>query len=153
MDQMAIGDFIAQRRREKNWTQEQLAERIGVSNKTVSKWECGKCMPDYSVVENLCRELDVTLNELINGKASERNLQPVNNDVLLKALERAQNLKRKKMRIIGCILLAMGIAALGLSRLCGGTEVQTVLSGAMLGIAVPALLLGAALICFSFAKR
>lgn len=153
MDQMATGSLIAQRRREKNWTQEQLAERIGVSNKTVSKWECGKCMPDYSVVENLCRELDVTLNELMNGKAGERNPQPVDNQGILEALERARNLRRKKMLIMGCILLAMGIAALGFSRLCGGTEVQTVLSGVMLGIAVPALLLGTLLTCCSFAKR
>ena len=46
MDQITIGKFIAKKRREQNLTQEQLAERLGISNKTVSKWETGKCMPD-----------------------------------------------------------------------------------------------------------
>ena len=50
MNQLTTGKFIAHKRKEKNFTQEQLAEKLGVSNKTVSKWETGKCMPDYSVV-------------------------------------------------------------------------------------------------------
>lgn len=57
MDQHNIGIFLAAKRREKNLTQEQPAERLGVSNKTISKWENGKCMPDYSVNELLCKEL------------------------------------------------------------------------------------------------
>ena len=56
MNQLTIGKCIAQKRKEKNLTQEQLAETLGVSNKTVSKWECGKCMPDYSIVKPLCQE-------------------------------------------------------------------------------------------------
>lgn len=50
MNQIAIGKFITKKRKEQNLTQEQLANRLGVSNKTVSKWETGKCMPDYSVI-------------------------------------------------------------------------------------------------------
>ena len=50
MNKAAIGSYIARKRREQNLTQEQLAERLGVSNTTVSKWENGKCMPDYGVV-------------------------------------------------------------------------------------------------------
>ena len=46
MEQITIGKFIAKKRKEQNLTQEQLAERLGVSNKTISKWETGKCMPD-----------------------------------------------------------------------------------------------------------
>ena len=53
MNQLVIGKFILQKRKEKNLTQEQLAEKLGISNKTVSKWETGKYMPDYSVVKNL----------------------------------------------------------------------------------------------------
>ena len=70
MDQYNIGNFIQKKRREKNLTQEQLAERLGVSNKTVSKWENGKCLPDYSVIELLCKELGVTVAELLSGKAN-----------------------------------------------------------------------------------
>lgn len=51
MDQTATGKFIMKKRKELNLTQEQLAQKLGVSNKTISKWETGKCMPDYSIVE------------------------------------------------------------------------------------------------------
>ena len=71
MDQHNIGLFIASKRREQNLTQEQLAEKIGVSNKTVSKWETGKTMPDYSVVEALCEVLNISVSELIAGKEKE----------------------------------------------------------------------------------
>ena len=66
MNQLTIGKFIAQKRKEKNLTQEQLAEVLGVSNKTVSKWECGKCMPDYGIVKPLCQELGITVSELMS---------------------------------------------------------------------------------------
>ena len=68
MDQHNIGSFIAVKRREKNLTQEQLADRLGVSNKTISKWETGKCMPDYSLIEPLCKELGITLAELLDAE-------------------------------------------------------------------------------------
>jgi transcriptional regulator with XRE-family HTH domain len=71
MNQHDVGLFIASKRREKNLTQEQLAEKIGVSNKTVSKWETGKTMPDYSVVELLCQVLNISVSELIAGKEKE----------------------------------------------------------------------------------
>ena len=71
MNQHDIGLFIAAKRREQNLTQGQLAEKIGVSNKTVSKWETGKSMPDYSVVELLCEVLNISVSELIAGKVKE----------------------------------------------------------------------------------
>lgn len=58
MNQLAIGKYISLKRKQKNMTQQQLAEKLGVSNKTISKWETGKCMPDYSIVKNLCNELE-----------------------------------------------------------------------------------------------
>ena len=68
MNQIATGKFISRKRKEKNLTQEQLAEKLGVSNKTISKWETGKCMPDYSVVKTLCEELEITVAELMDGE-------------------------------------------------------------------------------------
>ena len=73
MNQQNIGAFITKKRKEKNLTQEQLAERLSVSNKTISKWETGKCMPDYSVIELLCHELDITVSELLEGKELNRS--------------------------------------------------------------------------------
>ena len=66
MNQTAIGSYILKKRREKNLTQEQLAEKLSVSNKTISKWENGKSMPDYSMIEQLCKELSVTLPEPVS---------------------------------------------------------------------------------------
>ena len=71
MNQITTGKFIAKKRKEQNLTQEQLAERLGVSNKTISKWETSKCMPDYAVVKNLCEELKVSVSELMDGEEAE----------------------------------------------------------------------------------
>ena len=71
MDQVKIGAFIARLRREKGWTQEKLGERLGVTNKTVSRWKTGTYMPGVEMLTLLGRELDVTLNELLEGRRLE----------------------------------------------------------------------------------
>ncbi|MBQ9992227.1 MAG: helix-turn-helix transcriptional regulator [Firmicutes bacterium] len=68
MDQQKIGSFIAELRHEKGLTQEQLAQKLAVSNKTVSRWETGKYMPDISMLQELCRFFDISLNELLSGE-------------------------------------------------------------------------------------
>lgn len=68
MNQEKIGKFIAELRKNKKLTQTELAKRIGVSNKTVSKWECGNAIPDYGVFDNLCKEFNISVNELLNGE-------------------------------------------------------------------------------------
>ena len=68
MNQLVIGKYISLKRKQKNMTQEQLAVKLGVSNKTISKWETGKCMPDYSIIKNLCDELEITVAELFDGE-------------------------------------------------------------------------------------
>lgn len=68
MDQIKIGKFIAEMRKEQNLTQIDLAEQLGISNKTISKWECGNGMPDYSVMESLCEILKINVNELLSGE-------------------------------------------------------------------------------------
>ena len=140
MDQTKIGAFITRKRKEKNMTQEQLAETIGVSNKTVSKWERGICLPDYSTVEKLCQALDTTLAELLSGE--EKSIPSSDHSAILELLRKQERLKRKKLRIIGCILIAAGIYNLILSRIIGGTDIQDALSGLLLGSSVPELVLG-----------
>ena len=68
MNQTTIGKYIARKRKEQNLTQEQLAQQPGVSNKTIYKWENGKCMPDYSIIHKLCDALHVTRPELMDGE-------------------------------------------------------------------------------------
>lgn len=81
MNQLVSGKYISKKRKEKNLTQVQLAEKLGVSNKTISKWENGNCMPDYSIVESLCKELDITIAELMDGENTEKDTVRVYDDV------------------------------------------------------------------------
>ncbi len=71
MDQIKIGRFIAERRKLKNLTQMQLAEKLGLTDRAVSKWENGKGMPDSSLMLDLCAELDISVNELLCGEVIE----------------------------------------------------------------------------------
>ncbi|MBR2241006.1 MAG: helix-turn-helix transcriptional regulator [Clostridia bacterium] len=68
MDQSKIGKFIFNCRKEKGLTQEQLGEKLGVTSKSISRWENGKTMPDYSLLKDLCNELDINVNELLSGE-------------------------------------------------------------------------------------
>lgn len=61
MDQKKIGEFIAMCRKRKKLTQIELAEQLGITDRSVSNWENGKCMPDYTVVKTLCEELGLQL--------------------------------------------------------------------------------------------
>ena len=106
MDQELTGKFIAQLRKEKNLTQKELADKLGISDKTVSKWETGNGMPDVSLLQPLCEELSINLNELLsgerlseesyNGKAEE-NMMNLAKDVQ----EGREN--KKKAGVIGLI--------------------------------------------------
>ena len=96
MKQQDIGRFISEKRRARNLTQEQLAELLGVSNKTVSKWETGKSMPDYSIVESLCKELNITISELIAAKEKESESTPVyTEEQVALLLYKAQQMENK----------------------------------------------------------
>ncbi len=68
MDAKKTGLFIAEKRKEKNLTQQDLADKLHLSNRTISKWECGKGMPDSAVMMELCEALDISANELLSGE-------------------------------------------------------------------------------------
>lgn len=68
MDQVKIGEFISQRRKAAGFTQMQLAERLGITDRAVSKWENGKSLPDSSIMLSLCDILHITVNDLLNGE-------------------------------------------------------------------------------------
>lgn len=68
MDQIKIGKFIAQCRKEKAITQEQLAKMLNTTNKSISKWENGNCLPDSSLYEPICNILNISINELFAGE-------------------------------------------------------------------------------------
>lgn len=68
MDQVKIGKFIAECRKKNNLTQMQLAERLNITDRAISKWENGKTMPDSSIMLDLCNELKISVNELLSGE-------------------------------------------------------------------------------------
>lgn len=68
MNQTEIGEFIAKCRKEKKLTQAQLAERLNITDRAVSKWETGKSMPDSSIMLELCEILGITVNDLLSGE-------------------------------------------------------------------------------------
>ena len=71
MDLIKIGKFIADTRKKKNLTQIQLAERLSITDRAVSKWECGRSMPDSSIMLELCEVLEISVNELLTGEELE----------------------------------------------------------------------------------
>lgn len=68
MDQIKIGKFIASKRKEQKMTQVQLAEKLGITDRAVSKWETGKSLPDASIMLQLCGYLKITVNDLLSGE-------------------------------------------------------------------------------------
>ena len=68
MDQVKIGKFIAEKRKENNLTQMQLAEKLSVTDRAVSKWETGKSLPDSSIMLELCEVLKISVNDLLSGE-------------------------------------------------------------------------------------
>lgn len=88
MDQIEIGRFIAECRKSKNMTQSQLAEMLNTSNKSVSKWEHGSCLPDASLYEPLCAILGITINELFAGRKIQReDYQRIADENLMRMLK------------------------------------------------------------------
>lgn len=147
MNQTTIGSYIAQKRRTKNLTQEQLAEKLGVSNKTISKWENGKCMPDYSIIQTLCDALGVTLPELMDGEdAADSSVRVYDDAQILDLLRRTQELERQKGILYGLVLIVLGIACGAMSKTTGGTDVQDFVSGVLMGLSVAEILAGIGII-------
>ena len=76
MNQEKIGKFIAECRKQKNLTQEQLSKILGVSSKSISRWENGKTLPDYTILDSLCNALEISINEFYYGeKMDEQNFK------------------------------------------------------------------------------
>ena len=143
MNQTAIGSYIARKRREQNLTQEQLANQLGVSNKTIPKWENGKCMPDYSIIQARCEALHVSLPELMDGEdTAEDSLRVYDDAQILDLLHRTQELERQKGILYGVALITLGIACSAMSGTVGGTDVRDFISGVLLGLSVAEILAG-----------
>lgn len=154
MDQVAIGQFIMKKRREKNLTQEQLAEKLNVSNKTISKWETGKCMPDYGVIEGLCKELDITIAELMDGEVKEKNsIRIYDEQQILDLLGRVQSVEKQKNLLLGIVLICIGVIFFAASHFYAESMARAVVSGLLLGLSIGETLAGVYVIARAMGKR
>ena len=97
MDQLKIGKFIAECRKQKNLTQMQLAEKLGITDKAISKWERGVAMPDTSIMLELCDILGISVNELLSGEKINMENSSQKNEQLL--LDMAKELEKKNKTI------------------------------------------------------
>lgn len=98
MNQEKIGRLIAECRKEINLTQVELAEKLGVTDKSVSKWENGKCLPDVSLYKDLCNILGITLNEFFIGeKIKEEDFKEQADNNLLNAIENSSFTLKEKI--------------------------------------------------------
>ena len=112
MDQLKIGKFIAECRKQKSLTQMQLAEKLGITDKAVSKWERGIAMPDTSIMLELCDILGISVNELLSGEKNNMENNDQKNEQLL--LEMAKELEKKSKTIWHAMWTIMTVSIIGL---------------------------------------
>lgn len=113
MKQEKIGKFLCEARKEQGITQQQLADAIGVSNKTVSKWECGKGMPEISLISPLCQALQININEFITGeRLSEETYSQKAEENMMKFIKETE--EHKKRNSIWMLLIIGAAVSFGL---------------------------------------
>ena len=112
MDQIKIGRFIAERRKKVNLTQAQLAEKLNITDKAVSKWERGKAMPDVSIMLELCGILEISVNELLSGEEISMENNNEKNEQLL--LQMAKEVEQKNKTIWTTMWVIMSVSVLAL---------------------------------------
>ena len=106
MDQIKIGKFIQEKRKEKNLTQSELAEKLNISDRAISKWENGVCMPDVGNMPELCNILSISINDLISGeKVDMKN----NEKKLEENLLEMTKLKEEKDKLLLNLEIVIGI--------------------------------------------
>ena len=113
MDQEKIGKFIAEKRKEKGMTQKELAGQLGIGDKAISKWECGRGMPDNSIMLPLCALLEINVNELLMGESlAEKEYTESSEDIILSLIEEKETLKKKNKRNLLSGILLVFLAAI-----------------------------------------
>jgi len=111
MNQIKIGGFIAELRKSQNMTQSEMAQKLGVSNKSVSRWETGRNIPDVSLFIPICEMFNISVNELIIGERIEDNIEEKTANVIIDTIDKS-NRKISKARLI--FYVAVLIVEIGL---------------------------------------
>ncbi len=136
MDQIKIGRFIAVCRKKKSLTQMQLAEKLGITDRAVSKWETGKAMPDSSLMLPLCAELEITVTDLLNGEVvTMENYNEAMEKSLLEAVRQKQQADRQMLALeiviglLGCVIMFGMVAVASFVQMQAWLRVTLIASG------------------------
>jgi transcriptional regulator with XRE-family HTH domain/DNA-directed RNA polymerase subunit RPC12/RpoP len=147
MDQIKIGKFIAGERRNKGYTQRQLADILRISDKTVSKWECGNGFPEVSLLLPLCEALEISVNELLAGeRVSEEEYRKKAEENMVNLVKEAQESK-KKIILSAMVTGLVIVAALPLFIISGAITMETWLRYLLIGIGVFEIVVGIIIAC------
>ena len=133
MDLIKIGKFIADCRKEKKITQEQLAEKLYITDRAVSKWERGLSLPDADKMLDLCNMLDINVNELLNGEKIDMKNYEKKTEELLVELAKQDELKNKKlMASMWTILITSALFYVGILLIAVNTLEEGILLGTII---------------------
>ena len=136
MDQVKIGRFIAQIRKEKELTQRQLADELLISDKTVSKWETGKGLPEVALMMPLCNTLNITVNELLSGeRIPDESYKKKAEEVMMNLVKEREESKRKIVQSIAVCMITI-LAGTTLVTVAGSLEMDTMLRVILIAVAV-----------------
>lgn len=147
MDQIRIGRFIAEERKRKGYTQRQLSEKLGISDKTVSKWERGNGFPEVSLLLPLCGELDISVNELLSGKrVSEEEYRKRAEENMINLVKETQ--ENKKKIILSAMVAGLTlVAAVPLFILSGALIIETWLRIILIVLGAVVMVTGIVIAC------
>lgn len=147
MDQIRIGRFIAEERKRKGYTQRQLSEKLGISDKTVSKWERGNGFPEVSLLLPLCGELDISVNELLSGKrVSEEEYRKKAEENMINLVKETQ--ENKKKIILSAMVAGLTlVAAVPLFILSGALIIETWLRIILIVLGAVVMVTGIVIAC------
>lgn len=150
MDLKVTGKFIAEQRKAKGYTQVKLAEKINVSEKTISKWECGNGFPDTTLILPLCQALEITANELLSAKLlpteEEYKEKAEQNLIELKKSQQSSNKKMLNFEIV--IGYFCSILFLGLVTIASYVEMQTYLRIILIVVGLINFIMGVSICLF-----
>lgn len=147
MDQIKTGRFIAEMRKRKGYTQRQLAEILGISDKTISKWECGNGFPEVSLLLPLCEGLDISVNELLAGeRVSDDDYRKKAEENMVNLVKEAQESK-KKIILSAMVAGLVVVAAVPLFLISGIFEMETWMRFVLMGIGFLVIIAGIIIAC------
>ena len=112
MDQIKIGKFISECRKNKNLTQAQLAEELNVTDRAISKWETGKAMPNFDIMLDLCSILGITVNELLCGEMIDMKQKDDQLNELIFQMAKNEERYHKRLLHSACVIVAISLLAL-----------------------------------------